>query len=143
MRHELEIRTLTDRFFDGTTTRQEEARLYELYRSEELLEDLLALREMMLDMAVLGPDEKAIGKKRNGVRFKKTLTLAASILLLIGIGTIWYGLDSQEECVAYIYGKRTTDRDVVLREMQMSMAALTTDEVTAAAETQLKELFTE
>ena len=51
MYKELEIRTLTERFFDGLTTLAEERRLYELYgEAEGLPADLLPLREMMLDL---------------------------------------------------------------------------------------------
>jgi hypothetical protein len=42
--------------------------------------------------------------------------------------------------VAYIYGKRTTDRDVVLSEMQKTMAAVT-DDGSDVVEEQLKMMF--
>ncbi|MBR6456753.1 MAG: hypothetical protein IKS72_07505, partial [Prevotella sp.] len=68
---------------------------------------------------------------------------AASLLLLIGAGAIWHDFDKQNECVAYVYGKRTTDRDIVIREMQTAMATIVNDEVAKTAEEQLKELFSE
>ena len=54
MMNELEIRTLTERFFNGDTTLAEERRLYQLYSEAETLPaDLLPLREMMLDLGRL------------------------------------------------------------------------------------------
>ena len=42
--------------------------------------------------------------------------------------------------MAYIYGERTTDRDVVLGEMQKTMAAVT-DDGSDVVEEQLKMMF--
>ena len=50
------------------------------------------------------------------------------------------GRQGEEECVAYIYGKRTTDRDVVLSEMQKTMAVVT-DDGSDEVEEQLKMMF--
>ena len=51
--NELEIRTLTERFFNGETTLAEERRLYQLYSEAETLPaDLEELREMMADLGV-------------------------------------------------------------------------------------------
>ena len=43
--------------------------------------------------------------------------------------------------MAYIYGERVTDNDVVIHEMQSAMASLTVDDATATMEQQMKELF--
>ena len=54
MMNELEIRTLTERFFNGETTLAEERRLYQLYsEAESLPADLEELREMMADLGEL------------------------------------------------------------------------------------------
>jgi hypothetical protein len=45
--------------------------------------------------------------------------------------------------VAYVYGERVTDRELVMHEMQTAMASLTTDDATATMEQQMKELFSE
>ena len=68
MMNELEIRTLTERFFDGDTTLAEERRLYELYsEAEGLPADLLPLREMMLDLGRLEA-EKTLPQKTHPLR---------------------------------------------------------------------------
>ena len=154
MEKELEIRMLTKRFFDGETTLKEEQRLYELYQSEESLPaDLKPLREMMLDMGNLllaKKEEKSLsfnGEREkthlpiNNKRWSNILAIAASLLLLFTIGTVWYNYQRQNECVAYIYGERVTDHDVVIHEMQSAMASLTVDDATITMEQQMKELF--
>ena len=182
MMNELEIRTLTERFFDGDTTLAEERRLYELYsEAEGLPADLLPLREMMLDLGRLDaqipstqiptpnpsrgegslkslPADNATYKTSQtplpsggagggflGVGFQGVglLSLAASLLLLFTLGSMWYGYERQNQCVAYVYGERVTDPSVVLQEMQTALASIDADEATATMEQQMKELFAE
>ena len=176
MMNELEIRTLTERFFNGETTLAEERRLYELYsEAEGLPADLLPLREMMLDLGRLDaeipstqiptpnpsrgegslkslPADNATYKTSQtplpsggvgGGYLGVWLSLAASLLLLFTLGSMWYGYERQNECVAYVYGERVTDRELVMHEMQTAMTSLATDDATATMEQQMKELFAE
>ena len=176
MMNELEIRTLTERFFDGLTTLAEERRLYELYgEAEGLPADLLPLREMMLDLGRLdaqipstqiptpNPSRgegslKSLSADNATYKTSQTplpsggvgggylgvwLSLAASLLLLFTLGSMWYGYERQNECVAYVYGERVTDRELVMHEMQTAMTSLATDDATATMEQQMKELFAE
>ena len=139
----LRIRTLTDRFFDGMTTLEEEQELYDYYRREQALPaDLAQLRQLFLDFAAVRfADEQAVNasKPRRWLRW----AVAACAALLIAAGTaVWLnnGRQGEEECVAYIYGERTTDRDVVLGEMQKTMAAVAADG-SDEVEEQLKMMF--
>jgi hypothetical protein len=139
----LRIRTLTDRFFDGMTTLEEEQELYDYYRREQPLPaDLAQLRQLFLDFAAVRfADEQAVNvsKPRRWLRW----AVAACAALLIATGTaVWLnnGQQGEEECVAYIYGERTTDRDVVLSEMQKTMAVVT-DDGSDEVEEQLKMMF--
>ena len=176
MMNELEIRTLTERFFNGDTTLAEERRLYELYsEAEGLPADLLPLREMMLDLGRLDaqipstqiptpnpsrgegslkslPADNATYKTSQtplpsggvgGGYWGVWLSLAASLLLLFTLGSMWYGYERQNECVAYVYGERVTDRELVMHEMQTAMTSLAADDATATMEQQMKELFAE
>ena len=176
MMNELEIRTLTERFFDGETTLAEERRLYQLYSEAETLPaDLEALREMMLDLGRLDaqipstqiptpnpsrgegslkslPADNATYKTSQtplpsggvgGGYLGVWLSLAASLLLLFTLGSMWYGYERQNECVAYVYGERVTDRELVMHEMQTAMTSLAADDATATMEQQMKELFAE
>lgn len=75
------------------------------------------------------------------MRASHWLSLAASLLLFFTLGSMWYGYQRQNECVAYVYGERVTDQDLVMQEMQTAMVSLTTDDATATMEQQMKELF--
>ena len=176
MMNELEIRTLTERFFDGETSLAEERRLYELYsEAEGLPADLLPLREMMLDLGRLDAEIpstqiptpnpsrgegslKSLSADNATYKTSQTslpsggvgggywgvwLSLAASLLLLFTLGSMWYGYERQNECVAYVYGERVTDRELVMHEMQTAMTSLAADDATATMEQQMKELFAE
>ena len=141
----LRIRTLTDRFFDGTTTLEEEQELYDYYRREQALPaDLAQLRQLFLDFAAVQfGDEQALNVNVNKPRRWLRWAVAACAALLIAAGTaVWLnnGRQGEEECVAYIYGERTTDRDVVLGEMQKTMAAVAADG-SDEVEEQLKMMF--
>lgn len=172
MMNELEIRTLTERFFNGETTLAEERRLYQLYSEAETLPaDLEELREMMADLGELSkrptpqplPAERGVITHRNqkdillsslqggagggssapSGRGWGWISIAASLLLFFTLGSMWYGYQQKNECVAYVYGERVTDRELVMHEMQTAMASLATDDATATMEQQMKELFSE
>ena len=49
--------------------------------------------------------------------------------------------EADEEYVAYIYGQRTTDRSVVLDEMQKTMTAMASTDGADVVEEQLKSMF--
>jgi hypothetical protein len=141
----LRIRTLTDRFFDGMTTLEEEQELYDYYRREQALPaDLAQLRQLFLDFAAVRfADEQTVSVNVNKPRRWLRWAVAASAALLIAAGAaVWLnsGQQGDDECVAYIYGERTTDRDVVLGEMQKTMAAVA-DDGSDEVEEQLKMMF--
>lgn len=140
----LRIRTLTDRFFDGKTTVEEEQELYDYYRREQALpSDLVQLRQLFLDFAAVQFSDEQAEQHAPIPRRWLRWAVAACAALLIAAGTaVWLnnGRQGEEECVAYIYGKRTTDRDVVLSEMQKTMAVVT-DDGSDEVEEQLKMMF--
>ena len=140
----LRIRILTDRFFDGNTTLDEEQELYDYYsREPSLPPDLQPLRQMFLDLAAVQyvaiPSQQPPQPKRQ--RWPRWLAAAAVALLIATVGTVLMNsLQQDDECVAYIYGERTTDRDVVLGEMQKTMAVLA-DDGSNVVEEQLRMMF--
>lgn len=135
----LRIRTLTDKFFDGITTSEEEQELYDFYRKDDIPDDLRHNRELFMDLAALNtltPNARQIVPHRH-----RSWWIAAAVIamLIIGSAAIYrYQLDN--ECVAYIYGKRVTDRKVVLGEMQRTMTAMTADG-SDVVEVELKAMF--
>ena len=140
----LRIRTLTDRFFDGTTTLEEEQELYDYYRREQALPaDLAQLRQLFLDFAAVQfADEQTVSVNVNKPRRWLRCVAASAALLIVAGAAVWLnsGRQGDDECVAYIYGERTTDRDVVLGEMQKTMAAVADDGSDEVKE-QLKMMF--
>ena len=104
---ETEIRELTDRFFEGTTTLEEERRLYDFFRQKDIPQDLEPYKDMFLDFSALtlserktgfltsatpGTSGQAVPEKPQSARrtvLKYSLEAAATILLavLIGWGT--------------------------------------------------------
>ena len=134
----LRIRTLTDKFFDGGTTPEEELELYDFYRQEDIPEDLRPQQELFRDLAALSTLSPAVGQRQHRRRW--WIAAAAIALLLTVGGTTLYHYQREDECVAYIYGERVTDRDVVLGEMQRTMTAMTADG-SDVVEEQLKAMF--
>ena len=160
MNNLLRIRTLTERFFDGDTTPEEEQELYVFYRRDDIPEDLRHNQELFRDLAALATlassDRVGAGPvpARNpepghtlAPRRRWWMAAAAVAAVLIVGDVIWRaGKESaptpwnEDECVAYIYGQRVTDRDIVLNEMQKTMTAMTVDG-SDVVEEQLKAMF--
>ena len=152
-----DIRILTERFFNGETTIEEEKALYRLYQGDDVPQDLLAYREMMLDMAAIGREENH-GAENHGDRSRDIADPSANhgpvpvivlrwlIAAVIALAVVWGGItlfksDSEEECVAYFYGHRVTDQAAVMNELSqtaMSMAHSRGDNDVAQ---QLDEMF--
>lgn len=152
MNNILRIRTLTDRFFDGETSLAEEQELYAFYSQapDALPEDLRPLRELFLDLqAVAAPavvPPVATAPQPAARRRAPWLVAAAVAVLVVGGGLLLFhrsapSAPAEEECVAYIYGQRTTDPDVVLSEMQKTMLAVSDDDAADIVEAQLREMF--
>lgn len=144
MNNELKIRTLVERFFDGETTLGEERELYNYFSQEPaaLPEDLRPLREMFLGFDAV--QHVAVAQPQTGKRERRWITWAAAVvaaLLIGGAATLSIRkAQADDECVAYIYGERVTDRDVVLSEMHKTMAAVS-DDGSDTVEEQLKSMF--
>ena len=135
-----DIRMLTERFFNGETTVDEERLLYSLYQSDEVPEDLQAYREMMLDMAAINqPQAKTVPLwQRPVLRW-----LAAAV---VALAVVWGGItlftpDSNEECVAYIYGQRVTDQAVVMSELSHTVISMADSREDDNVAQQLNEMF--
>ena len=82
-----------------------------------------------------------------GSRLSQDVAAAAVAAVLIVGGALWRAGTwpaptqwNEDECVAYIYGERTTDRDIVLCEMQKTMTVVTC-EGSDVVEEQLKGIF--
>ena len=139
MSNELIIRTLTERFLEGETTLAEEQLLYDCYRKREVPDDLLSLRPMFLglDAIMLKTEETTVIKKSPWSRW---IAIAASVLILLIGGITYYNSLHQDEYVAYIYGKKCTDPQVVMQEVERGISEIA-DDGSVNIEQELNELF--
>ena len=103
--------------------------------------DELASRLQMSEVAV----RKALSRARMAVRKQYLRKLvAASVAAAMVWGAWWLFHQSQQqqdEFVAIIYGQRTTDKDVVMREVTQSAMSMTEITPNAEVESQLSEMF--
>lgn len=103
--------------------------------------DELASRLQMSEVAV----RKALSRARMAVRKQYLRKLvAASVAAAMVWGAWWLFHQSQQqqdEFVAIIYGQRTTDKEVVMREVTQSAMSMTEITPNAEVESQLSEMF--
>jgi hypothetical protein len=136
--------------------------LYDFYLQDDIPEDLRPNQELFRDLAALttlalsarvgaGPvparESVHACDLSHRRRWRIAAAAAVAVMLIAGGGIIWWaGMGSaptqwdDDECVAYIYGERVTDREVVLGEVQNTMTAMTADG-SDVVEEQLKAMF--
>lgn len=154
-----DMKRLTERFFEGETTLEEEQTLYAYYNGKNIAPDLEEYAEMFRDFAALPfssddmetthtvemPTE--IAKPMVHRPYIKTfwrIAVAASLTLLVGFGAyhVLSSDSSDNECVAYIYGKKYTDPDLVTMEMQRTLSEMNEMDEENEMESQLIDMFT-
>ncbi len=116
---------LTDRFFNGETTLDEEQELYAYFLSGKVCPKLMPLRQMFLDMSQLQsqePPQKARVVSITGWRRWRRVSIAAVVMATIGItATVWMAKDDNVyEMVAY--GQRQNNREAVMREVERTLS---------------------
>ena len=96
---------------------------------------------------VLGSTEvavrKTLSRARSMVR-KRLIAIFTAASLLIGISMVIVHIlkvESSDECVAYVYGKKYTDQQIVMAEMKRTMGEMTEDNTQNEIEQQLNDLF--
>ena len=104
----------------------------------------MEMREIAL---VLGSTEvavrKTLSRARKVVRNRLIAIFAAACIVVgISITVIHFAkLETSDECVAYIYGKKYTDKQTVMAEMKHSLGELADDDTQDEIEQQLNDLF--
>lgn len=96
-----EIERLVERFFDGETTTEEEARLYKVFRRKRLPDSLERMRPVMEAFSSMSEEKPQRAKTVNIVR--RALMGAAAMLALI-VGIAIYSNYHEEQSLARIYG---------------------------------------
>ena len=122
MMKEKEIQQLIERFLEGETTNAEEQMLYDYFNGRDVADSLKPYQEMFRWYAARMPEQKANPKRRT---YAKWLSIAASILLLVGIGFGYRYYQEQQELYAiyegsYIVrdGVKNSDIKQILPELQ-------------------------
>ena len=104
----------------------------------------MEMREIAL---VLGSTEvavrKTLSRARKVVRNRLIALLAAAcVVVAISMTAVHFvKLETNEECVAYVYGKKYTDQQTVMAEMKRSMGEIAEDNPQDEIEQQLNDLF--
>ena len=104
----------------------------------------MEMREIAL---VLGSTEvavrKTLSRARKVVR-NRLIAIFAAACVVVGISMTaihFAKLETSDECVAYIYGKKYTDKQTVMAEMKHSLGELADDDTQDEIEQQLNDLF--
>ena len=104
----------------------------------------MEMREIAL---VLGSTEvavrKTLSRARKVVR-NRLIAIFAAACIVVGISMTaihFTKLETNEECVAYVYGKKYTDQQTVMAEMKRSMGEIAEDDTQDEIEQQLNDLF--
>ena len=104
----------------------------------------MEMREIAL---VLGSTEvavrKTLSRARKVVR-NRLIAIFAAACIVVGISMTvihFAKLETSDECVTYIYGKKYTDKQTVMAEMKQSLGNLADDDTQDEIEQQLNDLF--
>ena len=122
------IRKLADRFMAGETSLDEEQQLYRYFTSEEVAEDLLPLRGLFCSFAAMKLGEEVVAEckpKSAHLHFYKVFFgVAASIALMIAVGSLFWSPERQDYCEAYVYNQHVTDPEKVMQEVYGTMQTI-------------------
>jgi hypothetical protein len=140
-----EIRRLTALFFEGATTLQEEQQLYRYYGGHDVAPDLQQYAGMFSDMAAIALPQQHEERQQPAMtvihRARRLISIAAACaavaIIVAGVVDVW----GQNECVAYIYGKRCTDKQIVVREMHEALGVVIGSKPAPAVDEQLGNMF--
>lgn len=133
-------KTLEERYFEGLTTKEEERLLRQSLTTEMAqTEDFEELRAVMGFLAMGKAERKQ--KQIPLWRSPKVMrwSAAACFLLLAGIGV--YHLMPRTTYVAYVDGRRMTDKMEVLAQMHGVMADINADTPTSTMEASMSDLL--
>lgn len=134
---------LAQRYFDATTTDDEERQLRSFITSEAGSgEEFNELRAVMGFFAV-GRSTAKTANHPAAHRTLRRLTVAAAVIACLAGGGTWlFHYQMQKNiCVAYINGEKVTDPDIVLQQMQASMANVQPKSADITVDDQLHDMF--
>lgn len=154
MMKDKDIQKLIDRFLDAETTLEEEKSLMDYFSQADIAEELMPYREMFLDyqaasgidampeeMAIKEPAEKPVVKPVKGwlsvTKMYRWVAAAACVAVILAL-TLTLEKASTPDCIAYVGGKRITDKAVIEQLMHATVEDMQAPNI---AEMQLQEMF--
>ena len=130
MINEKEIQQLVERFLEGETSNAEEQELYDYFAGDGVAKSLERYREMFLWYAEGMPPGKV------GPSYRQTLgrllAIAASLLLLVGVGFGIYRYQKQQEEYALYEGSYIIRNGVKITDISKILPVLKATELEAS-----------
>lgn len=111
---------LTERFFNGQTSIEEEQELYQMFQQADLPADLLSLRPLFAGFRDIQLNQRQTPR----IRWIRLFAVAASIAVVLTATITIMGHDDPDECVTYIYGKKCTDKAIVMHHMKSDLSEM-------------------
>lgn len=119
------IHALIERFLDAETTLEEERMLYAFFAQKNIPEEFEEYREMFVGYAEMAKETKVQKPKVRKLRWLRPLSIAASLALLIAMGSlVMNSLGESDMYVRYENGRTVKDEMVVLASMESTMSDL-------------------
>lgn len=122
-----DIERLMQRFFDGETTTEEEARLYRVFRRKRLP---LSLERMRPVMEAFGSMEARAPRRAMTASIVRRVLAVAAAVLALAVGTAVYSDYREEQSLARLYGgsyiiengRRTDDLRAIHDDIEQTLA---------------------
>lgn len=110
-----QAKELLRRYFEAETSDAEERQLRAFLVSDEA-------RGAEFDEARAVMSFLAVGRRRpKRVSMRKAVAWAASFLAAASLGIGWMVFQERNECVAYVYGEKVTNAEIVMGHMRESL----------------------
>ena len=134
---------LVEQYFDATLTDDEEKQLRLFLASDASSSPIFDEAKAVIGYiaTVKARRQKANTRKRNSIIGQIARYSAAAAIIGAIIVGIRYNSTPSEICVAYIDGKRYTDRATVLAQMHKAMAHVSNNTIQYSAQQQLSDIF--
>lgn len=122
-----DIERLMQRFFDGETTTEEEARLYRVFRRKRLPHSLERMRPVM---EAFGSMEARAPRHAMTASIVRRVLAGAAAVLALAVGTAVYSDYREEQSLARLYGgsyiiengRRTDDLRAIHDDIEQTLA---------------------
>lgn len=122
-----DIERLMQRFFDGETTTEEEARLYRVFRRKRLPHSLERMRPVM---EAFGSMEARAPRRAMTASIVRRVLAGAAAVLALAVGTAVYSDYREEQSLARLYGgsyiiengRRTDDLRAIHDDIEQTLA---------------------